>query len=1122
VSLISKVQIAQRFQRAVKIDADFTNSDSLEGFICPASSLNVIMTMAKHVSETGQCAFTWTGPYGSGKSSLAIAFGSLLNGNAGRRKQAAEIIGKAEAETLWKELPPKSKGWKILPVVGRRESPALVLGEAISKFDSKQHSDEWTDQKVVDALINIANQHPRSSGGLIVFIDEMGKFLEHVSQEGGDIYLFQLLAEQAARSNKRLVIIGILHQAFEEYANKLSREMRDEWSKIQGRFIDLPVNTAGEEQVELISKAIQTEMPTSPSRKIAEQLIQFIRTHRPRTHSGLAKTIEQCWPLHPVVACLLGPISKRRFGQNQRSIFGFLNSAEANGFKDFLEHSDGNDLYTIDRLWDYLRVNLEASILASPDSHRWSLAVEAIGRCEGLDSNNVHIKLIKAIALLDMLKEQSRIYPSIEALKICLHTEKDEEIKTALADLKKWSLIIFRKHANSYSIFAGSDFEIEDAVESKLSEIGDINFEKIKQLADLQPILAKRHFHKTGALRWFDVVLVPLNELQQRINKGLLKSESIGQFILAIPTNDETTEKAAKIIRTAIKSSEDKIAVGLSQKNWLIISLAKELTALEKVESESPELAGDAVARREVRARISLVQNQLENELRKAFDNATWYMKHHSPKVLTHRELNILASTLADNLFREAPIIQSELLNRMKVSSNAASARNILLKLMVQNEGLERLGIEGFPVEGAAFVNVLEKTGLYGRKDGDSYGFLTPKKGDECRLFPLWARTTQFLKDNQDRSVGIDEIYALWKAAPFGLKDGLLPILSVAYIQSQKDCLAYYREGIFQSTFKDIDTEYLTKDPSSIQIRWMDLSEVSRTLLSGMASIVRELDSNNRLENLSPIDVARGLISIFDRLHPWTKKTMRLSANAIKIRNLFKHAHDPNKLLFNDIPALAGKKPKGMSDQKQMDKIISNVREGLTELTEAYPSMLNRLKLIMFEELQVPNESAQSIADLNARAENVKELGGDFRLEAFVMRLSKFSGSTEDMEGIASLVANKPVRTWIDLDLDRAAVAVADFSQKFNRAEAFARVKGRPDKRHSVAVVVGLEGKPEPFIEEFDISEQDASQVKALTAKVNELLGEFAEMKNPKIILAALAEISAEYIQRKSSRAQQP
>src|SRR5262249_58593668 len=105
----------------------------------------------------------------------------------------------------------------------------------------------------------IGSDGSRSHGGLIVVIDEMGKLLEGAASEGSDIYLFQQLAELASRSDGRLILIGILHQAFEEYANRLGREQRDEWAKVQGRFVDLLVNTAGEEQLELLSRAIQSD-----------------------------------------------------------------------------------------------------------------------------------------------------------------------------------------------------------------------------------------------------------------------------------------------------------------------------------------------------------------------------------------------------------------------------------------------------------------------------------------------------------------------------------------------------------------------------------------------------------------------------------------------------------------------------------------------------------------------------------------------------------------------------------------------------------------------------------------------------------------------------------------------
>ena len=87
----------------------------------------------------------------------------------------------------------------------------------------------------------------------------MGKFLEGAAYDGTDIYFFQQLAEIASRSSNRLIVVGILHQAFEEYAYRLSREMRDEWAKIQGRFVDLAISVDPDEQLELLGRAIEVD-----------------------------------------------------------------------------------------------------------------------------------------------------------------------------------------------------------------------------------------------------------------------------------------------------------------------------------------------------------------------------------------------------------------------------------------------------------------------------------------------------------------------------------------------------------------------------------------------------------------------------------------------------------------------------------------------------------------------------------------------------------------------------------------------------------------------------------------------------------------------------------------------
>lgn len=177
MALANRVRIVRRFQRAIRIDTDFAHLSALQGFICPQSSVDVLKTMARHISENGQGAFTWTGPYGSGKSSLVVAFSALLNGNDKLRRYAASILGEETAVAVWDALPPGRRGWRILPVVGRRDRPAQVLGEAIEGAgllaDKAPHT--WSEKHVFASLQDIAARHPRAGGGLIVFIDEMGK-----------------------------------------------------------------------------------------------------------------------------------------------------------------------------------------------------------------------------------------------------------------------------------------------------------------------------------------------------------------------------------------------------------------------------------------------------------------------------------------------------------------------------------------------------------------------------------------------------------------------------------------------------------------------------------------------------------------------------------------------------------------------------------------------------------------------------------------------------------------------------------------------------------------------------------------------------------------------------------
>lgn len=1114
MALADRIRIARRFLRSIRIDTDVGDIRALEGFVCSPSSTEVLSSMARHIFKTGQGAFTWTGPYGSGKSSLVVALSAFLNGDLVARRQATKLFGRDLANQLTKALPPGKKGWRIVPIVGRRDDPVQVIGEAFSSYRVVQRKPRggWTESNIIATATEAATTASKEYGGLIIFIDEMGKFLEAAAQHSLDIYIFQQLAEIAARSDGRFVIVGILHQAFEEYAHRLSREIRDEWAKIQGRFIDIAINVASDEQIELISRTIECDYRPEKASSLALKVATLTRRDRPTDIQRLAQMLEFCWPLQPTVACLLGPMARRRFGQNQRSIFGFLNSAEPFGFQDFLRYAKEDEFYGPDRLWDYLRANLEPSILASPDGHRWALATEALERCEANGGNAVHIKLLKTVAIIDLFKERSGLVASREILKISLHDITFSDLKEALTQLENWSLIIFKKFLNAYAIFAGSDFDIEQASQAALERIDDIDFTALKSLAGLQPVLAKRHYHDTGALRWFDVNFVSACDVSEFAKRYQPQSGMIGQFLLIIPSEGESEEHLEKLGRLAARQDEGEQynILGISKHSWAIVALAREIMALESVRNDRPELAGDAVARREVTARLVALQGQLEAELHKAFDDAVWFRKHYSPKPYRRVELNILASEIADKKFDQSPKIYNEILNRQKPSSNAVAAQNALLRRMVLHEGQEHLGIEGFPAERGLLASVLEAPGLYTLRS-DGWQFSAPKENDSCRLHPMWKEAIDFVKTNAYRSVSVSEIYDLWRRPPFGVKDGLMPLLAVAFILTRRDKIALYRENIFRPRFDDVDIDYLVKNPDIIQIRWINFSGIVRRLLSEMASLVCAIDPSKELINHKPLDVARGLIAIYDNLPHWTKRTMRISTNAMWIRDLFKRAQDPNQFLFNDIPAAIGD-GRTLTNEDDLRRTVDGVREGLDELVAAYPSMLHRLKELMLSELQVPNLSPRPLAELCERATNIRQIAGDFHLEAFAVRLSKFDDSFESFEGIASLVSNKPPHNWVDLDADRAAINIMEMAQKFLRIETYARVKGRPERRQSMAVMIGINGRPTPIHEEFDVVETDRPAINELIEQVTKVLnGTYTKQRS--VILAVLAEFTARYIQ---------
>lgn len=1111
--LLSKsVKVAPRFQRAVRIDTDFGDTKALEGFICPESSKQSLEQICGHLDKTGQSAFTWTGPYGCGKSSLAIALGAILNGKKAERNKNAKYLGEKLTETIWESMKPGKNGRLIVPLVGYREQPhkAIINGlkqQKLTKLDSS--SDE---KAVLGEILRIA-ESDKDSGGLILLLDEMGKFLEHAAAEKDqDIYFFQELAELASRSKGRLIVIGILHQAFDQYAGSLTKEARDNWAKIQGRFIDIPINIAGEEQIELISRAIENNSVPKNHKALSKNIGDQILKSKPGVAADIHKALSGAWPLHPIVTALLGPISRRRFGQNQRSIFGFLNSAEPSGFQDFINNTESNDsVYGPSHFWEYLRSNLEPVILASSDAHRWSLAIDAVERAENSGASDDHLDVLKIIALVNVFSERSGLEANIDLIEYSLSGITKKKIEKYLKDLMKWSTIVYRKHLQAYALFAGSDFEFESAFkQAQESKPVESSFSTLDSTIQLKPVLAKRFYDEMGSQQWFDLSIVSLSEAEKIIQKMPIQG-SVGQFIFII---NDANDSLKKVKDSCVHLSEAETnwinVIGCPIKENKLNDYAEELSVLEHMWSEFPELSNDSVARREIQYQSELIESMLQVEFQKVFAETKWFRSGKELSAIKNSyDLSVAASELIHQKLTQSPIIKNELVNRSKPSGSATSAIKKLLKQMVLFEGEDRLNIKGYPAEWGIFQSILVNNRLY-QQVNDQWVFTSPSKKDKSNLFPAWKAGLDHLKKNKKGNVSVAEIYDIWSSAPYGIKTGLHNILMVALILSERENIAFYRENIFQSNFSDLDIDYLTNDPESIQLRWMDLDESSRNLLSTMASLVEEL-THEKVHNADPLSVARALIAVYDNIHASTYRTQRLSDETKKIRAFFKKANDPNKFLLDDLPSSF--KHLDIADSKDYaNEITHRINDGLTEMINFYPEWMSKLRTQMFDLMEVYSNSEGSIKELRKRAANVLGSSGNTRLEAFILRLQDFDIDGKSMDEIASLCISKPTNDWVDNDYDQASIEIADLSQEFVRLESLAFVQGKETNQNSMSIVIGEGGRTTISQDQFLISKEDKKKSDKIKKNIHALLKK--EKLTKKVMLSAISETAVEIMDK--------
>ena len=1085
------VTIAPRFERAMQINIPVEKvAPSLAGYVCPASVSDILQTMAKEYSAHGHSAFTITGPYGMGKSSALLLLIALLGKDKrGKTRQIVEsILGRTQARELQKKFRATDRQWRVVPLIADRSAPGTAIATACKERGLiKRIPHNKTDiDKAVNALEN-AIQHSVRGGnnGLLLIVDELGKFLEHAALTDKDIYFWQQIAGFSAHSNGRLMVVGALHTAFDSYARTLDTTARREWAKVQGRFLDLPLDISIEEQVDLISRAIDTGQTIQGKIKNHAQVIAASIT---RTHGGdesnLSEKLANCWPLHPASVWMLYSVARSGFSQSQRSIFAFLNSHEPFGFQTFLKTADATAHYTLDMLWDYFQANQEFAILNSPQKRQWLLGKDCVRGANTMDDALIS-QVAKCVAISSLFQENI----SADIIENSIVGTSKEDIKKALGALKDKSFITYRKHKKAYALYEGSDFDIEAAVTRKIQDGIQLDFSQTSESVQLRPISARKHNYEKGATRWFAAAIATSQGLDKVIANYQGGPHS-GLMVLVLPQKINGENPAETIYRQHDNLEDGKpllLAVPNNYKS--ICQLAEEIAALEHVSKEA-SLKDDRIARREIEIQRGIASSKLTSEVKQAFQHSEWHVvsKAVRTKKIPGKILREKISDIMDKVYSDTPMINNELLNTQKPTAGAKSAQRKLMRAIVQNNLVSLRPSGRLPAEAGLFKTIFEASGLYALKKKE---ICSPEKIDKDRgnLAPLWKATRKYLQ-SKGGMVPLEEIYEIWQRPPYGVMKGLLPLLALTYIVTEKSRTACYIQGQFRIELDEVDAEQLATGGDIFSLRDVEPNAKSQNILK---DIEAAMGSKSARKQYTPIDTARRLVATVDAMPPWTQRTMHLSPLTKKMRNIVKRAKDPNKMLFDDIGPLA----------KEIDEDIQKLCEKvIKEMRQFQPERMEEIKAILFDNLGV---SAENTENLGKRAKSMAGKTGDMRIDGFANRLADAEFDNYlFIEDISGFVISKPIERWTDIDYEAAKIAMSECCHQFVTAEVHSAARKRRKSQHALAFISAESGSADPVMRSFTISAAQRSEAKAVSKDIENILRK--KLPNKNIQLAALIE----------------
>lgn len=981
--------MSAKFNTSVNIIRD---SDVELAYI-PTPNSKLVASQLLNDFKKGMRSFNIIGTYGTGKSSFLMAFEQTVLG-----KQPHFNVHFGDADQM-----------AFIKIVG---SYASITEQFADYFEA--HSAKDQNQHIFAAIYEHYAKLQGEQKTLFLLVDEFGKYLEYASKHNPEkeLYFMQELAEFCNDASRRIVFVTTVHQSLESYAYGLSRTQQQEWTKVKGRFREITFNEPVEQLLYLAAQHLGASNFSSADAKATKAALKLaLDTQAFRFDADFAASIaKSLFPLDLMAATCL-TLSLQRYGQNERSLFSFLESTDHTALGRF--NGSNAPFYNLAKVYDYLNYNFYSFLTSkyNPDFADWSSIRNAIDEAERTYFRKLddYIAAIKSIGLLNLYaaKGSNLDFKFISTyLRICCGIEDAE---TIIQELDKKNIIRYRKHAKRYILFEGTDLDIQSALveaADKVSEIEDISG-VLRKHVEFNPVFARQYSFEVGTPRYFDYIIS--DHPVSRIPSG-----EVDGFINLIFSTRLTEEE----VQLASAREEEAILYCYFNNASEIKGLLFEIEKTQKVIAEN---SNDKVAVKELELinthQIRLLKHLITDGIFKKEADVSWYFKGEKRTFSDKRDFQILLSQVCLSVYGSTPAYRNELVNRHKISPSIHSAKRNYFTALANNWDKEDLGFHAdrFPPEKTIYLSLLNENGLSLLRDN---GVNPIGINESSTFYALWCASEQFLHEAKKGRLKVSEFVEALQHRPFKLKQGLIDFWVPTFLFLKRDEFALFNNDGYVPNLSQELLELLSKYPSEYTIKTFDIDGVKLDVFNSYRLFLN-LGSKHNFSNESFIQTIKPFLVFYKQLPTYSKNTQRLSNTAKKVREAIKSSTDPEETFFIHFPEALGFNMEDLQqDGVKLQAFTSGIQDAIRELRTSYDALISRFEAFICEDY-IGKEAAFEVYKpiLQKRFAKIKRHMLLSSQKSFVQRVdSALDDRKAWLNSLAQAVTGKIMEQFVDED----------------------------------------------------------------------------------------------------------